>query len=204
MNIRAINRLAICIAILLSSISISAQELMGKLDGNVYTDKDNAFTTVLPSLQGEIKEFPNAVSVYNALLGNQDSLEYYPVPAKELKMFKDVGPEIYHSGFMHRAIIDGRYKETFDKVRVVSEEMEAAGEKQLYLATLEVPGASQIMDGAGNKKDLWVALGSTLHNDKIYIYQVAVTFIGKYVTEELTRNIKQRVIDWASNTQFNS
>ena len=183
-------------------LSVQARDLLGVLEGDQKKKKKGVFTTTLPSLEGELRDFPNAVSVYNALIGSQDSLEFYPVPEQELDKYKEFGPKLYHASFMRRAIIDGRYKDTFNNVRIVSEELRNLDEMPLFITMIEVPGGSQIMDNEGNKKDLWVALGSTLQNDRIFIYQVAVTFFGKYVPDELPEKLKQKIIDWANKTSF--
>lgn len=195
--------ISITLFIFLFTTDVSAEALLGKLSGTTYTDTNGIFTTTLPSLDGELKDFPNAVSVYYSLTGSQDSLEYYPVPENELKKFDVLGPKTYHSQFINKSIIDKRYRETFKNVNIVSEHLETIHDTSMYITVLELPNGSAITDGKNVKQDLWVTLGSMIQGKNIFLYQIAVTDISNKNNIEITKNMSRKIIQWANNTAFN-
>lgn len=183
--------------------NVSAQGLLGEMDGLVYTDPKGVFTTTLPSIEGELKEFPNAVSVYFSLSGAQDSLEYYAVPSNEMEKYSQDGPKAYHAEFTQKSLIDKRYKDSFNKINIISEKLETINQTPMYITTIALPNGSAITDGKMVKQDLWVTLGTLIHGQNIFVYQVAVTDFGKTNPDELNQSMSKKIIEWATHTEFN-
>ena len=82
-------------------------------------------------MKGELRDFPNAVSVYDVDTGAQDSLEYYPVPEVEQAKYASQGSADYYQQFIRKSFIDQRYKGTFKQVKIINETYES--ENQLDL-----------------------------------------------------------------------
>ncbi len=180
-------------------------ELMGKLNGNIYTSVDNVFTTQIPSLEGELRDFPNAVSVYYMLTGSQDSLEFYPVPEQEQKKYQEKGPEAYHAEFIRKAFIKRRYEESFKSIdiSIIDERSETINKNSLHIITIELPGGSQLSDSNGRRKNMWVGLGAVMQGEMVYVYQVAITDNGKSNIEDVKGQITEKIISWVGKTTFN-
>lgn len=187
------------------SFAAHSTELMGKLDGNIYTSVDNVFTTQIPSLEGELRDFPNAVSVYSMLLGAQDSLEFFPVPEREQKKYQEQGSEKYHAEFIRNAFIKKRYEETFSSIdiSIIDERSESINENPLHIITIALPGGSQLSDSNGKRRNMWVGLGAVMKGEKVYVYQVAVSDNGEINTEQAKGQIAEKIISWVTNTTFN-
>jgi len=158
----------------------------------------------MPSMDGELRDFPNAVSLYSEKNGAQDSLEYYPIPDNELGKYRIDGAGSYHANFVRESLIDKRYREHFKNLSIVSEKLHTVEGNPLYLTTLSLPGGSQLVDDNNRRRDLWVTLGTLVSGDRIFIYQRAVTDLGDTDKEQLVQEMTERIVHWASETTYGS
>jgi len=193
----------ICLFCLLAFTGIAAAaELRGKLEASTYTDENGYFTTELPTLDGELKEFPNAVSVFSEQTGAQDSLEFYPLPIEEQDSYIKLGAHDYLTGYVRRELIDGRYRESFAEVKIISEQIESVKGKPFYLTVLELPRGSNIRDAGILPKDMWVAIGTQVQDKKVYIFQVALTKTDEMTATDVALTVISKVLAWAGKTRF--
>ena len=167
-------------------------DLVGKLEGSTYTSKNGVFVTELPADSGEMRDVANAVSIYSAQTGSQDSIEYYPIPPKQQEKYKNEGAEEYLANHLKNAVIEGRYKGTFKNVEIVDEQLKQINNQDFYITTIEIPQGSSIKKPSGSRGNLWVALGALIDGNHLFLYQVAVSDIGLLDSETIKQSISQK------------
>ena len=178
-----------------------ADVMSGRLEGFTYTAKDSVFVTKLPSLQGEIRDFPNAVSVYSPEQGSQDSLEHYPVPEAEISKYVSQNPADYFAEFIRTSLIKRRYQNHFLGLKIINEKAFRVNDHDIYILTMKLPQASQRTTSEGIPMDLVVSLATMISGEKIYIFQVAVSPDNNSVT--ITDSNIDKILEWVKNTTFN-
>ena len=179
-----------------------AQELVGQLIDGVYTAPEGVFTTRLPPLEGEMRDFPNAVSTYNSNTGAQNSLEYYAIPEEELKKYRQVGAEKYHHDFVRESFVNKRYQQTFQQVMITSESLVNIDNKEMYMTALNMNASSQAEEGKFEGQYLRILLATTVEDDRMVAYQIARTAPDLEGFETFLEYATKIIIIWSRNTQF--
>lgn len=188
------------IILFIISSKICAAELLGSLEGNLYTDSAEIFTTTLPTLEGQIRDQPNAVSVYEKSTGSQDSIEYYKVPEEFLDKYHEIGPAQYHLVSQNK-LIESRYKPNFESIELLKQGILKMGEHDVFVSTLSIPEGSRIKDAEEKTKDMVVLLGSLIVNSKLFIYQIANS-LDQNIDDKKILALTERLKTWVIETEF--
>lgn len=191
---------------LLSCLCLQAAysiELAGNISDGVYHSADGFYTTRLPDLNGEIRDFPNAVSMFNIETGAQDSFEYFRIPASELTKYEESGAEDYHRQFIGVAFIDKRFKASFQDVTLASDGLVKIGDKDVFISALNMQASSQSEAGKFSGQQLRVLLGSVVEGEYMLIYQIAETADDIDDYKEFAERATKKLIIWLGSTSLN-
>ncbi len=203
MKCTSILRVFLVLCFLYSKLAISdSSEHFGTLENQIYTSSDKSLTTLLPSLDGEFRDYKNSVSVYDASIGKQYTLEYNNISSEQLDKYKQQGAKNYLSSFTRGELINNRYKNSFNTVNILSEDLKVVNSLPLLITTITLPNSSPLTNREGQKKDMIAALGTSIQNNKVITYHILKTHIGTGNKKHALDKMKEKIIDWADNTNY--